>query len=149
MVRLALVDASDAARWCSANDIWERNQVAIDVARGEEHLDALGELIGDLVTRIVAIPGLGDLAAEHEPTGVELDLAQAEDFIDIAPAELDRLGIELIGPERLVRTRVNVAGEATPSPPDDRKKQFGKDALVEWKLVIGDEESSDAELACA
>jgi len=148
-VRLELVDDTDAARWCSANDIWERNQVAIDVARGEEHIDALGELIGDLVTRIVAVPGLGDLAAEHEPTGVELELDVAEDFIDVAPAELDRLGIELIGPERLVRTRVSVSGEATPSPPDDRKKQFGKDALVEWKLVIGDEEISDAELARA
>ena len=149
IVRLELVDDSDAARWCSANDVWERNQVAIDVARGEEHLDALGDLISDLVTRIVAIPGLGDLAAKHEPTGVQLELDVAEDFIDIAPAELDRLGIELIGPERLIRTRVNVSGEATPAPPDDRKKQFSKDALVEWKLVIGDEQISDAELARA
>ncbi len=149
IVRLELVDDTDAARWCSANDVWERNQVAIDVARGEEHLDLLGELISNLVTRVVAIPGLGDLAAEHEPTGVELELDVAEDFIDIAPAELDKLGIELIGPERLVRSRVSVSGEATPTPPDDRKKQFGKEALVEWMLVIGDEEISDAELARA
>ena len=92
--------------------------------------------------RVVApvVPGLADLAVQHEPTQVELDLDIAEDFLDIAPVELQRLGVELIGPERLVRTRVNVAGEATPTPADDRTKQFGKEALVEWKLVVGDED---------
>jgi hypothetical protein len=44
---------------------------------------------------------------------------------------------------------VSINGEATPSPADDRKKQFGKEALVEWKMVIGDEEISEAEIARA
>ena len=92
------------------------------------------------------MPGLADLALEHEPTGVELDLETAEDFIDIAPFELEKAGVELIGPERLIRNTVRVAGEATPTPQDDRKKQFGREALVEWKLVVGDEEISETEL---
>ncbi len=148
-VRLELVDDRDASRWCTALDVWERNSTALDVAREERHLDRLGEEIGDVVTRTAFIPGLADLAVEHEPTGAELELDVAEDFIDIAPAELQRLGIELIGPERLVRTRVRVSGEATPSPADDRKKQFGHEALVDWKLVVGDETISEAELARA
>ena len=86
VVRLELVDDADAARWCSANDLWERNGVAIDVARGEQHLDALHEVVADTVSRIVGIPGMADLAVQHEPTSVELDLEVAEDFIDIAPA---------------------------------------------------------------
>ena len=59
------------------------------------------------------------------------------------------MGIELIGPERLIRSRVSINGEATPSPADDRKKQFGAEALVEWKMVIGDEVISEAEIARA
>jgi SNF2 family DNA or RNA helicase len=149
IVRLELVDDRDSARWCTANDVWDANDTACEVAKGAEHLGLLRDLIGATVDQMRAIPGLTELALEHEPTQVELDLDVAEDFLDIAPVELQRMGIELIGPERLIRTRVSISGEATPSPADDRKKQFGKEALVEWKMVIGDEEISDVEIARA
>jgi SNF2 family DNA or RNA helicase len=149
IVRLELVDDRDGARWCTANDVWDANDTAIEVAKGEQHLDRLRELIGTMAEQVKIVPGLADLALEHEPTQVELDLEVAEDFLDIAPVELQRMGIELIGPERLIRTRVSINGEATPSPADDRAKQFGKEALVAWKMVIGDEEISEAELARA
>lgn len=146
-VRLELVDDADSMRWCTAADVWERNGQAIDVAREERHLPKLVELLTEVVERIApVVPGLADWAVEHEPALIELDLETAEDFIDIAPFELEKAGVELIGPERLVQNRVRVAGEATPQPADDRKKQFGREALVEWKLVIGDEEISDAEI---
>ncbi len=150
VVRLEMVDDGDAARWCSANDVWERNTSALEVARGEQHLHLLTELVGVTVEQIAAVvPGLADLALQHEPTQVELDLDQAEDFLDIAPVELERLGVELIGPERLIRSRIKVAGEATPAPADDRRRQFGKEAIVDWKLVVDDEEISEAEVARA
>ena len=149
IVRLELVDDRDSARWCTANDVWDANDTAVEVAKGAQHLDRLRELIGATVEQVRTIPGLADLALEHEPTQVELELDVAEDFLDIAPVELQRMGIELIGPERLIRTRVSINGEATPSPADDRKKQFGAEALVEWKMVIGDEEISEAEIARA
>ncbi|MGA9277758.1 DEAD/DEAH box helicase [Ilumatobacter sp.] len=146
-VRLELVDDTDSMRWCTAADVWDRNDRATEVAREERHLPTLVGLLNDVVARIApVVPGLADLAVEHEPTGVELDLETAEDFIDVAPFELEKAGVELIGPERLIRNTVRVAGEATPTPQDDRKKQFGREALVEWKLVIGDEQISDAEL---
>ena len=105
IVRLELVDDSDASRWCSANDVWERNGTALEVAKGDQHLGVLTELIAATVEQIAPIiPGLADLAIQHEPTQVELDLDVAEDFLDIAPVELQRLGVELIGPERLIRT---------------------------------------------
>jgi SNF2 family DNA or RNA helicase len=119
------------------------------VAKGSQHLDVMRELIGQTVEQMTTIPGLADLALEHEPTQVELDLDVAEDFLDVAPVELQRIGVELIGPERLTRTRVSISGEATPAPTDDRKKLFGKEALVEWTMVIGDEEISEAEIARA
>lgn len=146
-VRIELVDDSDSMRWCTAADVWDRSETAIDVAGGEQHLEALATLIGDLVQRIApVVPGMADLVVEHEPVGVELDIDEAEDFIDAAPYELDKLGIELIGPEKLVRQSTRVTGVATPSPADDRKKQFGREALVAWTLVVGDEEVSDVEL---
>ncbi len=147
-VRIELVDEVDSMRWCTADDVWERNDAAVEVARGVQHLDRLVEQIGDVVDRIApVIPGLAELATQHEPTGVELAVdGPAEDFIDVAPAELRRAGIELIGPERLIRTRVSVTGEATPAPPDDRRKQFGREALVEWRLVVEGEEISEAEI---
>ncbi len=149
IVRLELVDDRDSARWCTANDVWDANDSALEVAKGTEHLDLLRELIGATVDQIKTVPGLVELALEHEPTQVELELDVAEDFLDIAPVELQRMGIELIGPERLIRTRVSISGEATPAPADDRKKQFGAEALVEWKMVIDDEEISEAVIARA
>jgi SNF2 family DNA or RNA helicase len=149
VVRLELVDDNDSSRWCTANDVWDENDTAVEVAKGSQHLDRLREIVGTMAEQVKVVPGLADLALEHEPTQVELDLDVAEDFLDIAPVELRRMGIELIGPERLIRTRVSINGEATPAPADDRAKQFGREALVAWKMVIGDEEISDAELARA
>jgi SNF2 family DNA or RNA helicase len=146
-VRLELVDDSDTMRWCTAADVWSGNGQAIEVAREARHVPKLAELLHEVVARVApVVPGLADWAVEREPTVLELDLVTAEDFIDIAPFELEKAGVELIGPERLIQNRVRVTGEATPTPADDRKKQFGREALVEWKLVVGDEEISEAEL---
>jgi SNF2 family DNA or RNA helicase len=95
------------------------------------------------------VPGLADLATQHEPGAVELDLEEADDFIDIAPAVLDRLGIELIGPEHLVTAPVSVRATATDSSKDDRKARFGKEALVEWEAIIDDTPISEADMARA
>ena len=148
-VRIELVDDRDSQRWCTANDAWGRNSAAVDVARGEQHLDLLVDTINDTVARVAALPGLADLAVQHEPTSVELDLATADDFLDVAPHELQTMGIELVGPERLVRARTSVSGEATAAPPDDRKSRFGAEALVEWTMHVGDDKISEAELARA
>ena len=146
-VRLELVDDTDSMLWCTADQLWDRSPEAIEVARGEERLPLLADQINDIVTRIApVVPGLAGLAVDHEPSSIELDLDTADDFLDAAPAELQRAGIELIGPERLVRTRVSVNGTATPAPADDRRKRFGKEALVEWNVVVDDEQISEADL---
>ncbi len=40
-VRLELVDDTDSMRWCTAADLWDRNDRAIEVAREARHLDTL------------------------------------------------------------------------------------------------------------
>ena len=148
-VRIELADDVDPARWCTADDVWEESPVALDVAGSAEHLDVLRSAVGDLAARLVGVTGLVDLALQHEPSSVELDIEAADDFLEHAPSQLDQLGIELLGPEKLVRSRVRVSGEATPAPVDDRKGAFGREALVTWRVVVDDEPISDAALARA
>ncbi len=88
-VTLEIYDELDPGRWCTADDVWNGSGVALDLARDERHLPRMELLISDLAGTVAQhIPGLADLAAEHEPSGVELDLAAADDFLDIAPHEL-------------------------------------------------------------
>jgi len=153
-VVLEVVDELDPGRWCSADDVWEATPLAIEVAGHQRHLDVLGEAITDAAERAgAAVDVLADLRHQHEPSGVELDVDAAESFLEQAPAELERLGIALIGPELLVRAGVAVRGTATPAPTDDRKARFGREAIVEWSLSVVDGDGpaaiSDAELARA
>ncbi len=148
LVELELVDDADPGNWCTAEDVWERGARALDVAGGERRLSALQSEVLTLAALIAPrVPGLAELATEHEPAGIELDLEQADDFLDVAPHELQQLGIELLGPEHLVRAKVGVRGTAREAPTDDRKGKFGKEALVEWSAVVADTPLSDADLA--
>lgn len=150
LVELELVDDADPGRWCTADDVWNEDPRALDLARGPQGLDLLRAELADLVDRIVPrVPSLGELAAAHEPGVVELDLEEADEFVDSAPYELERLGIELLGPEQLVRARIGVRGTAGESPTDDRPGRFGKEALVDWQAVVDDTPISAADLARA
>lgn len=149
VVALELVDEADAGRWCRAADVWSAGPRAVDLARSEAHLAVLADEVRDLVARVTDLPGLESLADEDEPDRAEFDLETAGDFLDTAPYELGQRGIELIGPEHLVRANVRVRGSAREAPADDRKSRFGKEALVEWSAVIDDTPVSVADLARA
>ena len=153
-VRLEVVDEVDPGRWCTADDVWDASPLAVEVAGGVEHVPLLREAVGDLATQAAdAVDVLGELAHAHEPASVVLDLEAADRFLEQGPAELDRLGIELLGPERLVRAGVAVRGRATPAPPSERAAGLGREALVEWSLSVTDDDGpaaiTEAELARA
>ncbi len=150
LVDLELVDDSNPGRWCTADDVWSRAPRALDLAGSAGHLEQLQQEVLALVESIApAIPTLAPLAVEHEPSGIELTIEDADDFLDVAPAELERRGIELLGPEHLIASKVRVRGEAREATPDDRQAKFGKEALVEWSAVIDDTPISAADLARA
>jgi hypothetical protein len=148
LVELELVDDADPGNWCTADDVWARAPRAVEVAGDERRIAALEAEVVALAARVAPrVPGLAELAAQHEPGSVELDLEQADDFLDVAPHELQQLGVELLGPEHLVRAKLGIRGAARESPTDDRKGRLGKEALVAWQAVVDDTPLSDADLA--
>ena len=146
-VDLELVDDSNPGRWCTAEDVWNRSARAIDLAGSEVRVVNLENDVVALAESIASeVPSLAELAVLSEPEGIELDLVEADDFIEVAPEVLERLGIELLGPEHLVRAPVTVRGTASEAPSDARKGRFGKEAIVQWEAIIDDTPISAAEL---
>jgi hypothetical protein len=150
-VRLELVDDVDPGRWCTAEDVWDASPVAVEVAGGPDHVPRLAEAVTELALTLAGcVETAAELATAHEPAMLELDVEAAERFLEQAPAELARRGIDLVGPERLVRAGVSLRGRATPTAGGDHGKRFGREAVVQWRLVVADDEGpaavSDAEL---
>ena len=145
-VELELVDEADPGRWCSAADVWAGNPLAVEVANGPQYLPQLETTLRELAAVIAArVDVLANLGAESRPTAIELDVEAADEFLEQAPVELERLGIELIGPEHLVRANVAVRGRAAPAPPSDRSAGFNRETIVQWTFaaaaddeVVGD-----------
>ena len=144
-VRLELVDELDAGRWCSADDVWDHTPLAVELAGGSDGVEVLTSALTATASTVAgAVDGLAELAAQHEPCSVTFDAEAAERFVEQAPAELERLGIELVGPERLVRGGVTVRGRVTPAPASDRPGGVDREAVVDWRLVIADDDGPAA-----
>jgi hypothetical protein len=136
-IRLELVDELEPGRWCSAEDVWDETPVALEVAGSEEHLERLRhEVVALAITVAECVDVAAELATDHEPSYLEIDVEDAEQFLEQAPAELAQRGIELVGPERLVRAGVGLRGRATPTAGGDHGRRFGRQAVLDWKLVI-------------
>ncbi len=144
-VRLELVDELDTGRWCAADDVWDHTPLAVELAGGADGVDVLTDVLTATAATVAGgVDGLAELATQHEPCSVTFDVEAAERFVEQAPAQLERLGIELVGPERLVRGGVAVRGRVTPAPTADRPGGFAREAVVDWRLVIADDDGPAA-----
>ena len=134
-VDLELVDEDDPGRWCSAADVWAGNPLAVEVAGGPHQLVRARVDRGRAGRTVAAERRRARTRSPNvdRPAAVELDVEDADEFLEQAPAALERLGIELIGPEHLVRATVAVRGRAPPSPASDRtgRLQPGNDRAVD------------------
>ncbi|MFV0307749.1 MAG: hypothetical protein ACK5OX_08400, partial [Desertimonas sp.] len=150
-VVLEVVDEADPGRWCSAEDVWDRTPLALEVAGHDRYLAQLETVIVETAITVgKAVEPLADLADAHEPSTIELDLDEAETFLDQAPAELDARGIELIGPERLVKAGIGSRGRAAPAERSQGPARFSREAVVQWSVTATDHDGpvaiSEAEL---
>jgi superfamily II DNA or RNA helicase len=149
---LEVVDATDRGRWCTAADVWGQTPLAVDVAGDSRHLAVLARVVDEAAAAVVArLPALAPLATAvdgHLAGEAELDVVAVSAVLEQA-AILDELGIELLGPEELVRANARVVGAAAPAPPGGPSAGLGLTALVSWNAQIGGVEVDAAELARA
>lgn len=168
---IELVDATDPGRWCTAAEVWNDHPAAHELADAPEHQHILIDEIDAVATRITqqiqlhattAAPDdvlAGDvLAGEHptllpdfhnvdQPSSLELDTEQVAEFLALAPAMLEALDIELLGPELLINAPVQVRGQPVPAPPDDRTARFSTETLIEWRLDVDGTPLTETELS--
>ena len=154
-VVLELVDELDSGRWCTGDDVWEATPLAVELAGDEAHLAKLAEVLTE--TAPTRSPSRSTRSATSStsrspPASSSTSTRPSRSSSRHRPSSA-RLGVELIGPERLVKAGVAVRGIATPAPTDDRRGRFGRDAVVEWSLAVVDGDGpaaiSAAELARA
>ncbi|PIE31832.1 MAG: ATP-dependent helicase [Ilumatobacter coccineus] len=154
-LELELVDDADPGRWCTADQVARRAPEAVEIAGHAGGCGLLDDEIAAAITTLASqVPGCAAMAPDDPNAGetsgvVEFDLDSAQDFLDEAPEMLERLGIDLLGPEHLVTAPVKIAARVRSAPRDESLSRFGKEALVEWSATVDDTEVSLAEIARA
>ena len=146
---LEVFDATDAARWCSAADVWRADPLAIDVAGHERHLEVLANVVRRAaVSLAAAVPPLMPLLDDGEPDEVSLDVDEVATMLQAAP-RIAAADVALLGPEQLVRAAARVHGAATPTPASVRAGGLNAHAIVNWSITIDGEPVDLAELVRA
>ena len=154
-VRLELVDEVDPGRWCTADDVWDRTPLAVELAGGDEHIGALaGEVLSLARTR----------------RRVRRRRHRAADGRRARHARARRRGRRAVpraGTGRARRARHRPARTRAPGArrrrrprqrhavrqPPTTAARFGREAVVDWRLVVADDDGpaaiTEAELARA
>ena len=125
-VRLELVDELDPGRWCTAEDVWDATPLAVELAGGRRpRRPRWPSVVGGSPRRW---PGASTSPPTwpraHEPAALELDVEDGRALPRAGAGRArSRCGIELIGPERLVRAGVARArpGHAERRRPTSRR----------------------------
>jgi hypothetical protein len=139
---MELVDADDPLRSCTADDVNLHTEAARALARGAEHMSHLRDVVREAGDALVtAAPYLGPwLLDPHDGIGID-DAAALLEGIE----HVQRAGIEIIAPHRLIRRNPTTSGAAQPAggPGSGR---FAAVALVDWQAVVDGEAIDDAVL---
>ena len=145
---LELVDANDTSRWCTARDIVEDLPAAGAVADGRRAaLLAEKMLRASVESLALRVPPLAPLARSPED-GALLELDEVGIVLGLAE-RIHEAGIELLGPEQLLRSSVRLTARATPSPEGGIGGGLNAKALIAWGASIEDQEVDPDELARA
>ncbi len=142
---LEVVDATDPTRWCSAADALASSGRAGEVSTSRHGQASMRALVLSSSAAIVdRVPVLAPLAlSPEEPAALDID--DASTVLALA-SRLDGLGVELLGPEQLVRASVRVTAQAVPVPESASSAGLNAKALVHWGARIDDTAVDPAEL---
>ena len=145
---LEVVDATDSSRWCTASDALEGAEVARDVARTRSGLASMRALVLSSSNAVAEqVPVLAALGAAPDES-VRLALDEVSTLLGLT-SRLDQLGVELLGPEQLVRASVRVTAEAASAPRGASSAGLTAKALMSWGARIDDAAIDPDELARA
>ena len=151
-VRLELVDELDPGRWCSAEDVWDDTPVAVEVAGGAEHVAALAAEVSALaatrrrVRRRRRRPGPRARAGRPRARPSRTPSGSSSR----RRPSWRRWASSSSGPSASCGPGSPSRGRATPHDSPDHPKRFGREAVVDWQLVVADDDGpaaiTDAEL---
>jgi len=142
---LEMVDIADSLRWCTADDLLSGGPGLGSVA-GSVREQQRAETVLLETARVLAqvVPPLAPLGNDPAQV-VHLEVEDVAVVLGLAE-RLEPLGVELIGPEQLVRASVRVSGQATPVPEGGIDAGLGSRALVQWAARIDTHEVDAEEL---
>ncbi len=143
---IELADRDDPSRWCSAQDVWDETPLALDLAGRPAFLAVLRQATLGARDRLLAIDELGDAVAgfrSARPARIEVDTESAASVLDSVD-RLDEAQIPLLAPGQLAAARPSVRGSATPVAEADGR--LGRQALVDWAVVVDGAEVDEAVL---
>ncbi|CAB4703405.1 MAG: ATP-dependent helicase [Actinobacteria bacterium] len=145
---LELVDANDSLRWCTAQELVADLPGAAAVAEGARARQLVDGVLRTAATTLATrVPPLGRL---EDAPGEGAALALDEVGVVLGLAErIHEAGIELLGPEQLLRSSVRLTARATPSPEGGVRGGLNAKALVAWGASIEDQDVDPEELARA
>lgn len=145
---LEVVDTADSRCWCTADELLSGAPGAERLSgsvRDQQHAEAT--LLGAAQSLAQAIPQLALLGVDPAQVA-HLEVDDVAVVLGLAE-RLEPIGVDLIGPEQLVRASVRVSGQATPIPEGGIDAGLGSRALVQWSARIDSHEIDADELARA
>ena len=143
---IELADRDDPSRWCTARDVWDQTPLALDLAGQPQFFGVLADAIFGARSRLLAIPSLRDVSAAFrtaEPASIRLEIEGAAAVLE-AVDELEAANIPLLAPGQLTAAKASVRGSATPVAESDGR--LGRNALVDWTVVVDGAEVDEATL---
>ena len=145
---LELVDANDSLRWCTARELVDELPASTTIAEGERARTLAQNLLRNAAASLASsIPPLATLAESPED-GAMLEIDEVGVVLGLAERIHD-VGVELLGPEQLLRSSVRLTARATPAPEGGIGGGLNAKALVSWGASIEDQEVDPDELVRA
>ena len=131
---LEVVDTDDRSKWCSAADVVQQTQRAVDLANGAQHLPIIQHQLDTAIADIAVVAPFLVEWLDQQERGIHID--QAALLLE-AIELLDTVRIELVAPQRLTRRRTTTRATATPRDTSSASAgRFGATALVEWQVIV-------------
>ena len=155
-VRLELVDELDPGRWCTADDVWDRTAARRRGRRRRRRTSPAWPPRCWRSPRTLAecVEVAAELPTATEPSSLELDRRGGRAVPRAGAGRARRHAASTCSaPSASCAPASPSAGRPRRPTPADHGRRFGREAIVDWRLVVADDDGpaaiTDAELARA